>query len=221
MKDKKVKDTITSAKELDAERRVRLLKQIEEKKTALAELKDGKLDTELLDSLLDDVRLHEQPTVELIVPLEEIIKTYELGAFSILRCKYCYVWKMVNYRAVVWPTYNFDLSNGGGALYSTLTEFCDLADKKEAGELTEDESRAYDIGLMLLTTAFSLPTMMFTDTRFSINVHKYIMDEYKAALERSMSRLNEETAEDIAANQAFESMMREDAAAKEDAGNKD
>lgn len=221
MKDKKVKDTITSAKELDAERRVRLLKQIEEKKTALAELKDGKLDTELLDSLLDDVRLHEQPTVELIVPLEEIIKTYELGAFSILRCKYCYVWKMVNYRAVVCPTYNFDLSNGGGALYSTLTEFCDLADKKEAGELTEDESRAYDIGLMLLTTAFSLPTMMFTDTRFSINVHKYIMDEYKAALERSMSRLNEETAEDIAANQAFESMMREDAAAKEDAGNKD
>lgn len=221
MKDKKVKDTIASAKELAAERRVRLLKQIEEKKAALAELKDGKLDTELLDSLLDDVRLHEQPTVELIVPIEEVIKTYELGAFSILRCKYCYVWKMVNYRAVVWPTYNYDLSNGGGALYSTLTEFCDLADKKEAGELTEDESRAYDIALMLLTAAFSLPTMMFTDTRFSINVYKYIMDEYKAALERSMSRLNEETAEDIAANQAFESMMREDAAAKEDAGNKD
>lgn len=221
MKDNKVKDTITGAKDLDAERRVRLLKQIEEKKAALAELKDGKLDTGLLDSLLDDVRLHEQPAVEVIVPLEEVIKTYELGAFSILRCKYCYVWKMVNYRAVVWPTYNYDLSNGGGALYSTLTEFCDLADKKEAGGLTEDESRAYALALMLLTTAFSLPTMMFTDTRFSVNVYKYIMDEYKAALERSMSRLNEETAEDIAANQAFESMMREDAAAKEDAGNKD
>lgn len=221
MKDKKVKDTITSAKELDAERRVRLLKQIEEKKAALAELKDGKLDTGLLDSLLDDVRLHERPTVEVMVPLEEVIKTYELGAFSILRCKYCYVWKMVNYRAVVWPTYNFDLSNGGGALYSTLTEFCDLADKKEAGGLSEDETRAYDIALKLLTTAFSLPTMMFTDTRFSVNVYKYIMDEYKAALERSMSRLNEETVEDTAANQAFESMMREDAAAKEDAGNKD
>lgn len=221
MKDSKVKDIFANAKELDAERRIKLLKQIEEKKSALAELKDGKLDTELLDSLLDDVRLHEQPAVEVIVPLEEVIKTYELGAFSILRCKYCYVWKMVNYRAVVWPTYNYDLSNGGGALYSTLTEFCDLADKKEAGELTEDESRAYDIALMLLTTAFSLPTMMFTDTRFSVNVYKYIMDEYKAALERSMSRLNEETAEDIAANQAFESMMREDAAAKEDAGNKD
>lgn len=220
MKDKKVKDTITSAKELDAERRVRLLKQIEEKKAALAELKDGKLDTELLDSLLDDVRLHERPTVEVIVPLDDVVKEYSMGAFSILRCKYCYVWKMVNYRAVVWPTYNFDLSNGGGALYSTLTEFCDLADKKEAGGLTEDESRAYDIALMLLTTAFSLPTMMFTDTRFSVNVYKYIMDEYKAALERSMSRLNEETAEDIAANQAFESMMREDAAAKEDSGNK-
>lgn len=221
MKDSKVKDIFANAKELDAERRIKLLKQIEEKKSALAELKGGKLDTELLDSLLDDVRLHEQPAVEVIVPLEEVIKTYELGAFSILRCKYCYVWKMVNYRAVVWPTYNYDLSNGGGALYSTLTEFCDLADKKEAGGLTEDESRAYDIALMQLTTAFSLPTMMFTDTRFSVNVYKYIMDEYKAALVRSMSRLNEETAEGIAANQAFESMMREDAAAKEDAGNKD
>lgn len=203
---------------MQAERRSGLEKSISEKKAALAELKDGKLDTEILDSLLDDVRLHEQPAVEVIVPLEEIIKTYELGAFSILRCKYCYVWKMVNYRAVVWPTYNYDLSNGGGALYSTLTEFCDLADKKETEGLTEDESRAYDLALMLLTTAFSLPTMMFTDTRFSINVHKYIMDEYKAALERSMSRLNEETAEDIAANQAFESMMREEAEARKLAG---
>lgn len=221
MKDMKVNDPIIAAKELDAERRFRLLKRIEEKKVALAELKDGKLDTGLLDSLLDDVRLHEQPAVEVIVPLEEIIKTYELGAFSILRCKYCYVWKMVNYRAIVWPTYNFDLSNGGGALYSTLTEFCDLADKKDSKGLTEEEQNAYNIALMFLTTAFSLPTMMFTDTRFSVNVYKYIMDEYKAALERSMSRLNEETAEDIAANQAFESMMREDAAAKEDAGNKD
>lgn len=221
MKENKVKDTITGAKELDAERRIRLLKQIEEKKSALAELKDGKLDTGLLDSLLDDVRLHERPTVEVMVPLEDVIKTYELGAFTILRCRHYFVWKTVNYRAIVWPTYNYDLSNGGGALYSTLTEFCDLADKKEAGGLTEDESRAYDIALRLLTTAFSLPTMMFTDMRFSVNVYKYIMDEYKAALERSMSRLNEEAAEDIAANQAFESMMREDAAAKEDAGNKD
>lgn len=219
MKDSKV--NFANAKKFDAERRIKLLKQIEEKKGALAELKDGKLDIGLLDSLLDDVRLHERPTVEVMVPLEEIMKEYELGVFSILRCKYCYVWKMVNYRAVVWPTYNFDLSNGGGALYSTLTEFCDLADKKETGGLSEDETRAYDIALMLLTTAFSLPTMMFTDTRFSVKVYKYIMDEYKAALERSMSRLNEETAEDIAANQAFESMMREDKAAKEDSGNKD
>lgn len=209
---------VSEMQKMQAERRSGLEKSISEKKAALAELKDGKLDTEILDSLLDDVRLHEQPAVEVIVPLEEIIKTYELGAFSILRCKYCYVWKMVNYRAVVWPTYNYDLSNGGGALYSTLTEFCDLADKKETEGLTEDESRAYDLALMLLTTAFSLPTMMFTDTRFSINVHKYIMDEYKAALERSMSRLNEETAEDIAANQAFESMMREEAEARKLAG---
>ena len=209
---------VSEMQKIQAERRSGLEKSISEKKAALAELKDGKLDTQLLDSLLDDIKALVQAPVEVIVPLEDVIKEYDFGSFFISRCKNCFVWKTANYRAVIEPSYNYDLSNNGGSLYSVLTEICDLADKKDAGTITDDEEKSYDISIMLVSVAFTLPVMMFSDTTFAINVYNHIMDEFKASLERAQSKLNEETAEDVAANQEFERIMREEAEARKQAG---
>lgn len=212
---------VSEMQKIQTERRSGLEKSISEKKAALAELKDGKLDTELLDSLLDDIKALVQVPVEVIVPLEDVIKEYGFGSIFISRCKNCFVWKTANYRAVIEPSYNYDLSNNGGSLYSVLTEICDIADKRDAGTITDDEEKSYDISIMLVSVAFTLPVMMFSDVTFAINVYKHIMDEFKASLERAKSKLNEETPEDIAANQEFERIMREAAATKEEAGKKD
>lgn len=166
------------------------------------------------DELIDAVRFREGQPYEVAVPLEDVIKEYDFGSYHISRCRNCFVWKTAGYRAVIEPMYNYDLSNGGGALYSVLTELCDIADKKDAGTATEDESTSYDLSLMMLSVAFSLPVMMFSDAEFAVNVYKHILDELQAMLERTQSRLNEETPEDIAKNQMFEQMMREAEAAK-------
>ena len=72
---------VAEMQKIQAERRASLEKSISEKKAALAELKDGKLDTELLDSLLDDIKALVHVPTEVIVPLEDVIKEYDFGSF--------------------------------------------------------------------------------------------------------------------------------------------
>ena len=209
---------VAEMQKMQAERRASLEKSISEKKVALAELKDGKLDIELLDSLLDDIKALVHVPTEVIVPLEDVIKEYDFGSFFISRCKNCFVWKTANYRAVIEPSYNYGISNNGGSLYSVLTEICDLADKKDIGTITDDEEKSYDISILFISVAFTLPVMMFSDVTFAINVYNHIMDEFKASLERAQSKLSEETAEDVAANQEFERIMRDEAETRKQAG---
>lgn len=215
---------VAEMQRLQTERESSLMKSIYEKKTALAELKEGRLDTALLDSLIDDVKALCHVPVEVFVPLMDVLKEYDFGSFHISRCKNCFVWKTVNFRSVVEPSYNYDMSNGGGALYASLTELCELADKMADMTATDDEKMSYEISLMLTGPAFSLPVLMFSDPIFAVNVFKCIMDEMKKMIERKSENLREESQEDIAKNQAFEAIMREDAEARaqaeEEAGKK-
>ena len=166
------------------------------------------------DELVDAVMQRSLEPYEVAVPLDDVIKEYVFDSYRISRCRNCFVWKTSGFSAVVKPVYNYDLSNGGGSLYSVLTEICDLADKKDAGTITDDEEKSYDISIMLVSVAFTLPVMMFSDTTFAINVYMNIMDEFKASLERVQGSLNDEAPEDIAKNQMFENMMMESEAAR-------
>lgn len=151
------------------------------------------------------------------VALKDIRGEYDFGAFRILRCRDCFVYRTVPLSTVVHPVYNGDLSNGGGSLYATLEELCDLREKKDGVEgLTDEEMQSYEIAVMLVSLAFSFPVMLFSDMEFAVDCYKYVMDRWTKALERISASLVEETDRDIAANRQFEEMVRE--AAEESAG---
>lgn len=144
------------------------------------------------------------------VAMKDVRGEYDFGAFRILRCRDCFVYKTVPLTAVVHPVYNGDLSNGGGNLYATLEELCSLREKKDGIEgLTDDEKNAYEIAVMLVSLAFSFPVMLFTDMEFAVDSYKYIMDRWMKSLGRISDSLIEETDGDIAANRQFEEMVRE------------
>lgn len=144
------------------------------------------------------------------VDMKDVRGEYDFGAFRILRCRDCFVYKTVPLTAVVHPVYNGDLSNGGGKLYATLEELCSLREKKDGIEgLTDDEKNAYEIAVMFVSLAFSFPVMIFSDMEFAVDCYKYIMDRWVKTLERISDSLIEETDGDIAANRQFEEMVRE------------
>lgn len=144
------------------------------------------------------------------VAMKDVRGEYDFGAFRILRCRDCFVYKTVPLTAVVHPVYNGDLSNGGGKLYAVMEELCTLREKQDGIEgLTDDEKNAYELAVMLVSLAFSFPVMLFTDMEFAVDCYKYVMDRWAKTLERISESLIEETDGDIAANRQFEEMVRE------------
>lgn len=166
-------------------------------------------DSDKLKRLLDSVKEVSNTRHVVDVPLDEVEDEFAFGLCSIIRCKKCFIWKSGNYRAVVYPSYDIGLTNGGGALYGTLDELCALAEKDRRHLLTDNDKEERDVLQMLVTMAFTLPVMMFSDTSFAVDVYKYVMDRWKTSLEQALERIKEETEEDIAKNQQYEDMMTE------------
>lgn len=181
----------------------------------LESLLTGK-DRDTLGSLINDLKDLSDEKCETRIPLERITDVFEFGNFSIIKCTDCFVWKSFNYRAIVYPSYNFDMSNGGGALYGTIEELCLLAEKDRKHLLTEDEKEEKNMLLMLVTFAFTLPVMMFNDSAFAVDVYLYAMNKWTKSLEKASERLNPETPEDAAKNQFMNEMIKEDAEFKEE-----
>lgn len=143
------------------------------------------------------------------VAMEDVKSEYDFGTFRILRCKGCFVYKTVSLTTVVYPVYNWDVSNGGGCLYAVMDELCTLREKKNGPEgLTDSENNAYEIAVMLVSQAFSYPVMTFTDMELAVDCYRYVMDRWSKALEKASAHIDEISDEDIALNQQFEEMMK-------------
>lgn len=197
-------------------RKAALEEKMNEDRQRLVELLGEKDAVNILDSYTETVQLLSSPTAELYVPLDDVMGEYEFGIFSAVRCRGCIIWRQGNFRAVVYPSWNFDLSNGGGCLYGFLDTLCDLAEKKRTSGLDEKEQDMYDFYMMTMSLAFSYPLMSSSDDRFAGDTFKFIMDKWQESLKRASERLKKETPEDIAKNQGFERMMRENEESKED-----
>lgn len=213
MEKKKRKDkatTLPQMRDMWLKRKEKLASSVKDKTTAIESLLTGK-DKDMFVSLVNDLRDVSDEKCAVRISLESVIDEYEFGSFSIVRCSDCFVWKSFNCRAVVYPSYNLDLSNGGGALYSAMDELCGLAEKDRKHLLSEDGKTEKDILLMLVSCAFTLPVMMFSDSMFAVDVYRFIMNRWASSLEKAAGRLNPETPEDTARNQFMNGMIKEDA----------
>lgn len=202
--------TVLEMRDMWLERKTRLEMSVKDKTAALESLLTGK-DKDMFISLVNDLRDVSDEKCETRITLESVKDEFSFGNFSVIRCADCYVWKSFNYRAVVWPSYNLDMSNGGGALYSTLVELCLLAEKDRNNLLTDGEKEEKEILVMLVTMAFTMPLLMFSDASMGVDIYKYVMDRLKQSVEQASEKLKEETPEDVAKNQFMGEILKEDA----------
>lgn len=86
--------------------------------------------------------------------------------------------------------------------YSFISAFID--NKEDYKNLSEEEKSAFDITLSAMGFVLSIPTYCFTDETFFFNLAGMVTKFLRESIEQAMEApLKEETAEDLAKNDAF------------------
>lgn len=159
----------------------------------------------VVNELLSVQRQADVQPAELHVPVSEVIATYDFGAFSLVRCRTCIIFKTTGYRLVAKPLYN--QNEDGGALYSQMSALCDM--KERYASVGKEEQELWSLVFNLSITILSLPLDAFTNDRFLFDVATYIVKRknelYSELLERPLAP---ETEEDAILNDAMEQAVR-------------
>ena len=186
---------------------------MKEQKKRLSELKssikamcaDKQVAARMINELLSLQRQMDVEPTELHVPVSDVIATYDFGAFSLVRCRTCIIFKTTGYRLVAKPLYN--QGEDGGALYSQLSALCDMKERFASVDKTEQE--LWSLVFNLCITVLSLPIDAFSNDRFLFDVATYIVKRknelYRELLDRPLAP---ETEEDAIHNDAMEQAVR-------------
>lgn len=174
-------------------------------------------DTTQAKALIKDIISYQkqmdiEPT-ELYVPVKEVLTDYDFGAFHLLRCKTCIIFKTTGYRLVAKPVYN--ANHEGGILYSHLSAICDMKDRFKT--LNKETQDLLELVFNLTITILSLPIDAFADDKFLFDVGTFIVKKKNEMYEAMQKKIEEmdlsETEEDEIKNDEFrqEQEMLEDA----------
>lgn len=176
-------------------------KRLSELKSAIKDMcADRQAAGGMLNELLSVQRQIDVEPTELHVPVSDVIATYDFGAFSLIKCRSCIIFKTTGYRLVAKPLYNQD--GDGGVLYSQLSALCDM--KERFASVGKEEQDLWTLVFNLSVTILSLPLDAFSNDRFLFDVATYIVKRknelYKELLDRPLAP---ETEEDAIRNDAM------------------
>lgn len=172
----------------------------------IREVKKDSLHQQKTASLLDELvalqkQLDVEPT-ELHVAESEVVATYNFGAFSLIRCKTCIIFKTTGYRVVVKPIYT--ANEDGGVLYSQMAALCEMKEKYDS--VTKEEQELWNLVFNLSINILTLPLDAFADDEFLFEVGKFIVEKKRELYEKYIKKsenLKDETAEDEIKNDEF------------------
>lgn len=174
----------------------------------------------LLDEILSLQKQADIEPTEIHVAESEVVARYEFGAFSIIRCKTCFIFKTTGYRIVSKPIYT--ANEDGGVLYSHLDALCVLKEKELSNALDETEKIILENLVTVTIPILAAPLFIFGSDKDSVEVASLIIEKIlKRGEERFNAPLKEETAEDEMKNDAFrmQVMLDEEQKKKKDNGN--
>lgn len=184
---------------------------------AIKKVKENSIDKKAAANLIDDaLSIQKQidiESTELHVPESEVVARYDFGAFSLIRCKTCIIFKTTGYRLIAKPIYT--TNEDGGVLYSHLSALCDMKDQYNTVNKTQQE--LWNLVFNLSITILSLPIDAFANDKFLFEVGKFIVEK-KVEIQNEMlnKALKEETVEDEIKNDEFRQMVEMSESAKEE-----
>lgn len=177
-------------------------KMSEAKKNLLSLCADTTQGKALLKEIISLQKQIDIEPTELYVPVKDVLTDYNFGAFHLLRCKKCIVFKTTGYRVVAKPIYNPNTE--GGILYSHLSSLCDMKDNFD--KFDKESQHLLELVFNLTITILSLPIDAFADEKFLFDVGSFIVKRktkmYEEMKERAEKNL-EETEEDEIKNDEF------------------
>lgn len=155
----------------------------------------------VINEMLSVQRQADVEPAELHVPVSDVVATYDFGAFSLVRCRTCIIFKTTGYRLVAKPLYN--QNEDGGVLYSQMSALCDMKDRYAS--VGKEEQELWSLVFNLSITILSLPLDAFANDRFLFDVATYIVRRKNELYEELLERpLAPETEEDALRNDAME-----------------
>lgn len=187
---------------------------------AIKKVKDNSVDKKAATKMLDEVlslqkQIDVEPT-EVHVAESEVIARYDFGAFSLIRCKTCIIFKTTGYRLIAKPIYT--TNEDGGVLYSQLSALCDMKDQYNTVDKTQQE--LWNLVFNLSITILSLPIDAFASDKFLFEVGKFIVEKkVEMQTEKLNKALKEETVEDEIKNDEFRQMVEMSEDSKEEEKN--
>lgn len=174
----------------------------------------------LLDEILSLQKQADIEPTEIHVAESEVVARYEFGAFSVIRCKTCFIFKTTGYRIVSKPIYT--ANEDGGVLYSHLDALCVLKEKELSNALDETEKIILENLVTVTIPILAAPLFIFASDKDTVDVATLLLDKlHRLGEERLNAPLKEETAEDEMKNDAFrmQVMLDEEQKKKKDNGN--
>lgn len=174
----------------------------------------------LIDEILSLQKQADIEPTEIHVAESEVVARYEFGAFSIIRCKTCFIFKTTGYRIVSKPIYT--ANEDGGVLYSHLDALCVLKEKELSNALDETEKIILENLVTVTIPILAAPLFIFASDKDTVDVATLLLDKlHRLGEERLNAPLKEETAEDEMKNDAFHTqvMLDEEQKKKKDNGN--
>lgn len=192
-------------------------------KTRMSELKgslksmcaDKDTAARMINEMLDVQRQMDVEPTELHIPVKDVIATYDFGAFKLVRCKTCIIFKTTGYRIVAKPLYN--QNEDGGVLYSQLAALCEM--KEQYDNVDREQQDLWNLVFNITVTILSLPLDAFADDKFLFDVATYIVKRKNEMYEEILGKpLAEETVEDEIANDKFRQEVEAAQGMKKEAG---
>ena len=159
----------------------------------ISDLRLNSVNNELFDKQIEKLKnlLTKVEPTEIHVPLSDVEKEYQFGAFSIVRTKKEIIYKSNGYRVVVKPWIN--------RLYTVLSFICDCKDKGD--KIEEQDKQMYEMLLPIAVSFLSLPINGFSEDQFTANIYKCIIKGLNDMYDRLLNKPLQE--DDEVANNEF------------------
>ena len=168
------------------------LKVAKEKVIALCQ--DKKQAKDAVEELLALQRQEDFVPMEVAVSKQEVRARYSFGAFNLIRCKTCIIFKAAGFFLVSKPLYT--VNSDGGVLYGHLSTLCALKEKEKAGILDDTEKKILELMEMVTYPILSLPMFIFASDTATVEMATAALDKIKALGEAALSAPLAETTEE-------------------------
>lgn len=160
-----------------------------------------------IDRLLELKGQYDVVPTELELDVKDVVKRYPItDTWEIVRLKTAIAFHTPYYWAVAKPSMANNMQ--GGALFETLSWFCDYQDTRD--EYSEEERKTNDTICLVIVNIMSNHIDVFSDTQYMMDLVDTILKNRNRVIDEAKEQVEnaEDTIEDEIRNAEFEAQVR-------------